>query len=302
MKAKYITILLLFVSILTYSQKESTQIILEDKDGNSSIYLPKGGYFRLNTSDASLKLSYIFSNSKNHIYGGFDISGNTQNGILPLLSKGQIVPGINFNVLFGYKELEVLNNVVWIGLKFGYEGASFDIFNPKNDFNNQIKNVSFNNFSTSLYANTQIFESGRCFLGFSVGLKRSNNYKDLDDLELTDETVFFDTLNHITRSYKIIRTVKVGDYKTYNVVPINIDLFWYPTNQFGLYHFWRSKLIDNNITNSFGTGFYLLKNGSPFSSIGGILFQINDISKIDAGFSKNITISFIIGYKFSFQK
>ncbi len=312
MKKRILFLILQSLSVFAYPQSDSTPTLFEDKDGVTSIYLRKGGYFRLNTSDASLKLSYVLSNTKDYLFGGFDIAGNTQNGILPLLSEGQIVPGFDVNFCIGIKEILSGNNVFWAGGKLGYKSTSFDIFNPSNDFSSQIHDTSFNTVSLSVFINGHIFDNGRGIIGLSIGYDKVNNYKDLNDIEITDETVFSDSAYHIIRSSKKTIIVKTGNYEEHKAIPINADFFWYPSNRFGFYFLWRSKILYNGgisrifednmvLKNSFGAGFYLLNNKSPFASNGGVTFQINDICKaINHGIEKDFTISFVVGYKFKF--
>jgi len=280
------------------------QSMFEDRKGNSAIFLPSGGTFRLNTSDASLKLSFANKVSSKSLFYGFDISGKTNDGILPLISKGTISPGAKANGYIGiqelFKDFDALDG--WLVLKAGYEGAAFKLFNTDSAFSNQIDKKTFNTFTSSLGFNMKF--GGTKLLALSVGYQKVNNYSDLDDLELTDKTSIVDSASNTVRSSEKVSKVKVGDYKTYDQFPINLDFFWVPKNmtRIGFYHYWRGKVTNGNFTNGLGSGLYLLKKNNPLSSIAGVVFEVNDLSKLSDGLGKNFTINFVVGFNFGFAK
>jgi hypothetical protein len=280
------------------------QSLFEDRKGNSAIFLPYGGTFRLNTADASLKLSFVNRVSTKKLFYGFDISGKTNDGITNLISKGDISPGTKVNGIVGLQELFHKSNLLdgWITLKVGYEGTIFKLFNSDSVFAKQIQKTSFNTFTSSLSLNIKI--GGTKLIAASVGYQKANNFDDLDDLELTDKKTFVDPVTNTTRSSEKKIKVKVGDYKTFDQIPLNLDFFWVPnnTNRIGLYHYWRGKISDGDFTNGFGSGLYLLKKNNPLSSIAGIVFEVADISKLNDGFGKNFTINFVVGFNFGATK
>jgi hypothetical protein len=280
------------------------QSLFEDKKGNSAIFLPFGGTFRLNTADASLKLSFVNRVSTKKLFYGLDISGKTNDGITNLISKGDISAGTKINGIVGLQELFHKSNLLdgWLTLKVGYEGANFKLFNPDLVFGKQTQNTSFNTFTSSLSLNIKI--GGTKLLAASVGYQKANNYDDLDDLELTDKKTILDPLTNTTRSSEKKIKVKVGDYATFDQIPLNLDFFWVPnnTNRIGLYHYWRGTFTNSNFTNGFGSGLYLLKKNNPLSSIAGIVFEVTDISKLNDGFGKNFTINFVVGFNFGVTK
>jgi hypothetical protein len=298
------------------------QSIFEDRKGSSAIFLPYGGTFKLNTADASLKLSFtnysppvVTEKSKPKyamkVFYGFELSGKTNDGILPLISNGNISPGAKVNGILG-KDIfnitkdkngkdrsQVLGTLVF---KVGYEGASFKLYNPDSVFANQIKKTSFNTFTSSLALNLKF--GGNKLLALSVGYQKVNNYSDLDELELTDQKIVKDSVSNTTRTYETKTKVRIGEYKTFDQVPINLDFFWTPNNnpRIGFYHYWRTKFTNGTATNGFGGGLYLLKKNNPLASIAGVVLEVSDISKLNDGFGKNFTINFVVGYNFGFAK
>ncbi len=280
------------------------QSIFEDRKGSSAIFLPSGGTFRLNTADASLKFSLANRISTRSIFYGFDISGKTNDGVLSLISKGNISPGAKVNGIIGLQELFSNSNLLdgWLALKIGYEGSSFKLFNSDSVFTNQINKTSFNTFNTSLAFNVKI--GGNRLIGLSIGYQKVNNYEDLDEIELTDTRTLKDSLTNTTRTYENKINVRSGDYKVLDQIPVNLDFFWTPNNnpRLGCYHYWRAKITDGKMTNGFGSGLYLLKKNNPLSSIAGIVFEVSDISKLKNGYGKNFTVSFVVAYNFGFTK
>jgi len=280
------------------------QSLFEDRKGSSAIFFPFGGTFRLNTADASLKLSFVNRVSNRKLFYGFEVSGKTNDGIVSLISKGDISPGAKVNGIVGLQELFHTSNTLdgWLVLKIGYEGSSFKLFNSDSSFANQIKKTSFNTLTSSFSFNLK--SGGNKLFAASIGYQKANNYDDLDDLVLTDKTTIVDTTSNTSRTFEKTIKTKIGDYKTFDQIPLNLDFFWVPnnTNRIGIYHYWRGKITNGDFRNGFGTGLYLLKKNKPLSSIAGVVFEVNDISKLKDGFGKNFTVNFIVGFNFGFAK
>lgn len=279
------------------------QSIFEDRKGSSAIFLPSGGTFRLNTADASLKFSFANRLSSKKIFYGFDVSGKTNDGILSLISKGNISPGAKVNGIIGLQELFPESKLLdgWLALKIGYEGSSFKLFNSDSIFANQINKTSFNTLTTSLAFNMKI--GANKLIGLSVGYQKVNNYQDLDEIELTDTKIIKDSATSTTRTYENKIKVRSGEYKVSDQIPVNLDIFWTPNNnpRLGCYHYWRTKFTNGKMTNGFGSGLYLLKKNNPLSSIAGVVFEVSDISKLKDGYGKNFTVSFVIAYNFGLK-
>ena len=278
------------------------QSIFEDRKGSSAIFLPGGGTFRLNTSDASLKFSLANRVSTKKLFYGFDISGKTNDGVLSLISEGNISPGAKINAIIGMQEFFSKSNLFdgWLVLKAGYEGSSFKLYNSDSAFASQVQNTSFNTFVTSLAFNLKI--GGNKLLGLSAGYQKVNNYEDLQELEITDTKTITEPDSNTTRTYEKKIKARTGNYETSGQLPVDLDFFWTPNNnpRLGYYHYWRTKFTSGKITNGIGSGLYLLKKNNPLTSIAGIVFEISDISKLKDGYGKNFTVSFVVAYHFGF--
>lgn len=282
-------------------QKFLGQSVFEDTKGKSAIFLPEGGTFAFNMADASLKLSYANRVSDRDLFFGFDIGGKSNNGILPLISKGNISPGAKVNGVVGFKEFfnDTKRYDGWLALKVGYEGASFKLYNPDTTFDKQISKTSFNAFVSSLNFNLKI--DGNKLFAVSFGFQNANNFDDLDDVELNDKIVYFDSISNTSRSYETKTNAKIGSYKTFNQVPINVDYFWTPRNQsrIGFYHYWRTNItLGDNVKNGLGTGIYLLKKKNPLASLIGVVFEVKDLEKFSENYGKGFTINIVASYNF----
>lgn len=296
------------------------QSIFEDRKGSSAIFLPYGGTFKLNTTDASLNFSFTnyqipikdeSGKYKLKPFYGVEINGKTSDGILSLISNGNISPGAKVNGILGNDIFNITKDkngkerkqiLGTLALRIGYEGSSFKLYSSDSVFAKQINNVSFNTFSSAISFNVKF--GGNKILAISTGFKKVNNYGDLDEIEISDKKIVTDTVSKTTRTYEEKIKVRIGDYKTFDQIPINLDFFWTPNNnpRIGFYHFWRTKFINGTATNGFGSGLYLLKKNNPLASIAGIVFEVDDISKLNDGYGKNFTINFVVGYNFGFTK
>lgn len=276
------------------------QSFFEDANGNSAIFLPYGGTFRLNTTDSSLKFSHIYKVSTKKLYYGFDILGKTNDGLVSVLSNGEISPSIQINGIIGLQELFHQSNILdgWITVKLGYEGSSFKLFNPDTLFKDQLENIHFDSFISSLSLNMKI--CGNNISAISIGYQKVNNYKNLKDIEIIDQVIVENTSSNIKRVYEVKKKAKMGNYNAYYQIPILVDYYWYTAKiqRIGFYHYWRTNIGNNKVLNSIGTGFYLLKKDKPLSSIAGIVFEINDIPKLTKDIFKNVVVNFVIGYNF----
>jgi hypothetical protein len=135
-------------------------------------------------------------------------------------------------------------------------------------------------------------------LGFSIGYKKTNNYSNLDELELTETHVFVDTSSGITRTYESKVTGKTGEYKVYNRLDFQQDIFWIAAPRLGIYQYSRFKKPDNadlNITA--GAGAYLLTDDA-FTSRAGIVFEFSDLTNISTTPADHLSVSLVVGFSF----
>lgn len=280
------------------------QSIFEDREGESAIFLPYGGITRINTGNASFKLSYIFSVADKSFFYGFDFSGKATNGIRSVIENGDISPGGNANLLLGFKELFKKSHILdgWFTVRIGYEADKFKLFNPDTIFNNQITNETFTSTTFSLSFNLKI--GGNKLSAISIGYKKENNFDELKETTINSVITIIDSTTNTVRTIRNEETARLGQLKEEDSLPIKLDFFWFPAKQprIGFHYFWRTKITDDKTTNGFGTGVYLLKEKNPLNAIAGLVFEVKDFSNLnkEKELKDNISVSFIIGYNFNF--
>ena len=276
------------------------QSMFEDKNGVSAIFLPDGGIFRLNTADASLKLAFINKVSNKNLFYGFDISGKANNGIISVISTGNISPGVRINGIVGLKEFFKDDDYLdgWLTLKMGYERVNFKLFSPTANFGEQISNKTFESPTGLLSFNLKL--GGTALIALGAGYRKSNNFDDLDEIKLTDTKQIINQATNTIRTYSNSLIVKSGSFKSFNQGLGFIDIFWIPKNlpRIGFFHYYRPMLIDKKVKSGLGSGFYLLKKKNPFASIAGISIEIPSLEAMNNPFRKNFIVNFLIGYNF----
>ncbi len=286
------------------SSAKINQTIFEDREGESAIFLPYGGVTRINTGNASFKLSYIFRVTNRPFFYGFNFSGKATNGIRSVIENGDISPGCNFDLIFGFQELLRDSDILdgWLIVKVGYEADRFKLFNPDTNFNNQITSETFTSAIFSLSFNLKI--GGNKLSAISIGYKKGNNFDELEETTISNVTTIRDSATNTVRTIKNEETARLGQLKEKDSLPIKLDFFWFPANQprIGFHHFWRTRITDDKTTNGFGTGVYLLKKKDPLNAIAGLVIELKDFSNLNQGkeLKGNISVSFIGGYNFSF--
>jgi hypothetical protein len=269
----------------------------------SAIFLSNGGTFRLNTADASVKLSFVNKVSNRRFFYGAEVSGKTEDGLLPLIAEGRVSPGVKLNGVLGIQEFfRSTNNLDgWLLLKLGYEGSDFKLYDPALSFASQFKDSSFNSFTSSLAFNLKV--KGNVVAAVSLGYQKKNNYDKLDEVEVTDTKTVVDPVSGVSRTSKTTIKGRQGEYVESKVVPLNIDGFWFPKNtpRIGFYHFWHAEFNNKKTVSGLGSGIYLLKKKNPLAAIAGIVFEIPDVSKLNDGVGKSFSVNFVVGYSFGFK-
>ena len=281
------------------------QSIFEDREGESAIFIPYGGIARINTGDASFKLSYICSVTNVSFFYGFDFSGKATNGIRSVIEKGDISPGGSVNLILGFKEFfkRCDNLDGWLTFRMGYEADRYKLFNPNVAFINQITNETFTSTTFSLSFNLKI--DGNKLAAISIGHKKTNNFSELKEMTIRTATTLIDSTTNTVRDYGYEETARMGLLKEKRALPINLDFFWFFPNRqrIGFHHFWRKKVADDKTIHGLGTGVYLLKEKNPLNAVAGLVLEIKDLSKLnkDRCFIDCLSVSFIVGYNFSFN-
>jgi hypothetical protein len=255
----------------------------EDSDGKSSLILKQGGTGRINLTDASIKVGYVYQQSTEPFRLGVELSGKATNGISTLFEKDDIAPEAKAKLSLGWQWLlstkpsagEESSLVVddWATFQLGYSRAQYKLFDPTNPFAGQIQNRNFNGFSFAMYYNV-LFRSN-ISIGVSLGLDHQNNYTDLKEVELFDRVTIYDSVG-VFRATTKTEKMRQGDFVETNHTLGNYDIVWVPEflgNRIGFDLFGRFDR--NNDENMFkpGVGVFIAEKGAPTKVVGAISFE-----------------------------
>lgn len=200
-------------------------------------------------------------------------------------------------------EKKIPKQTSWINLKVGYEKAEFKIFSPEASFDEQIKKKEFNGFSVQLSFQSYLYNYNT-LVNLSLGIKRTNNISELKKVEITDETIYGNSVQ-TTRLNKKSFIAWQGSFETFNMGYILLSSFWKPSQvplgvlTYGRYNY--SSLIRSM---NLGIGGYILtpkESNTRFVPLGGILVEYED--KFDSGmedisFGDRFTISLVVSIPF----
>lgn len=257
----------------------------EDSDGKSSLIFEKGGTGKINLTDASIKISYLYHKSNKPCRYGIELSGKASNGISTLFEKDNIAPEAKVKLSFGYQWLlskkisgsdkEESGIIVddWATIQLGYSRAQYKLFTPTKSFADQIQKKNFDGFSLTAYYNVLLRRN--VLIGLSIGLDHQNNYTFLKEIELSDRTTVFDSAG-ASRTTNKTEKLRQGNFAEGNHTLGNYDIVWVPeflSNRIGFDLFGRFDW--NKDDNSFkpGIGVFIVEKGAPSKVVGGITFE-----------------------------
>lgn len=286
---------------------ENEKAVFEDKESETSIHWPGGRTFRANVADASLKLSYSHTSDTDAVVAirnrpltwGVELSGKTNDGVLPILSSGTFTPGFKIGGVLGYyTHYSLTSTNAWLTLKVGYEGAKLKLINTDTSYNEQITSQTFEGLSVALGYNIIPGDLNNLIIGLGVSFKKANNYSTLDDLELTETHVYLDTITGATRTSQTTIAGKTGTYRAYNRFDIQEDIYWIPVPRLGIYQYARCKVPEgSDAVFSLGAGAYLLTENA-LSSRAGIVFEYSDLTNGDTPTAEHISVNLVVGFNF----
>ncbi len=262
------------------------QSSFEDSDGKSSFIFDEiGGTGKINLTDASIKISYLYRKSNKPCRYGVELSGKATNGISTLFEKDNIAPEAKVKVSFGRQWLlskkspgsdKVKRGIIvddWATIQLGYSRAQYKLFTPSKPLADQIQKKNFDGFSLTAYYNALL--RGNVLIGLSIGLDHQSNYTSLKEIELSDRTTVFDSagFSRITNKTEKLRQ---GNFAEVNHFLGNYDIVWVPEflhNRIGFDLF--SRFDWNKDDNSFkpGIGVFITEEEAWTKVVGGITFE-----------------------------
>lgn len=266
------------------------QTAFEDASGDGSIVLKdQGGFARVNVSDTSAKIAYLFDMSNKSIYYGFEITGKLNSDFASLFDSGKPSPEARFSALVGKRFIfstkpkgEPTTGRLtddWLTFRAGYRRARYKVLSLESTFADQVRKQNFDGFS-AIVAYNALFKSSRgpFLFGISSGAERRNNIDDLDEVEVNDQ-VFTSSNDSTQRSVIARQKAFSGLYKESTAIPINTDLVWFPKqfeSRIGFNAFTRSNVGQGDRNFEPGVGLFFTKEGSPTRVLGGITISARD--------------------------
>lgn len=285
MKRLAMSLLLLLFPVMAFAQTA-----FEDAGGNSSILIKDtGGFAKVNVSDASVRVGYLFDLSNRSTYYGFEVSGKLAGDFASIFHSNQPAPGARFRASIGRRWIfsekpsgdptkgRLTDD--WLTFQVGYARSRFKVLSEDSNFANQIRTQNFDGYSmtvayNALFKNTR----GPLLFGTSLGVERKSNIDDLDEVEVVDE-VFADSSGTTRRSVVSRQQAFRGTYKETTAIPVYTDLVWFPRqfeSRIGINFFTRSNI--GQVTKRFepGVGLFFTLPGAPTRVIGGISVSVRD--------------------------
>ncbi len=273
------------------------------------------GLIRFTTTDKKLELNhYNYFHSKNFtdFFVGVSGSGEIKNSVTNLFSTGNVVSGGDANLRLGFRLFknktdwtsllagkktpqeiqDVLDNStrpasdLWLVATGGFKGSSFKHFSPDSTFSKQIEKINFTGTEINIgfnYWNARILNS-TILAGATIGIKRTNNFDDLNESTQEDTRTLTDTATGTVRKVVTKQTVYSGTYKEKTVYPLNFDLYFVPHNlenlSFLLYNRTDISKTEKPKT-KLGFGLFFLKNQNAFNPVAGLTIDYADVFNVD---------------------
>lgn len=324
--------LLFLVSAGKKSYTQSFEPIFEDADGKTSIIAPKG-FFGLNTANSSIRFQYFYSKSAspdpknraliekwNRFYGGVNVTGSADGGIVNLFSEGNFNPGTSADLFLGHRSLffgtldrsdrkgetakyyfgdKKITIQDWLTLRSGVKAAKYKLYNVARPFNDQISTEFFRGYLVQL-AYTLLF-NGATSVGVSWDVSKVNNIDNLIPTKFKEQTIITDPSGQITRTFDKEVNAYTGAYnasvaRTYSMDVVQLLTPNSGTAKYAFHVFGRYVQSDEEPIYKTGVGFYVFPKGKLF---GGVFAESNDLTNRISGtpdFLKRVNIGLTVKY------
>lgn len=272
------------------------------------------GIVKFTTAEKKLELNYYsyFSPEKleNDFFIGVSGSGEVKNSIASLFSTGNVAPGADANLRLGFqlwknernwKSVDHLNDPDVLQNKFNntrpasdlwfiasgvYNGSSFKHFRPDSVFSRQVEKIGFTGAELHAglnYWNARVLKS-TLLVGTTIGIKRTNNFDDLDESVQEDTRIITDTVTQTTRKVVSKQTVYSGEYKETTVYPFSVDLYFVPhgLENLAFLLYGRTDISETEKPKTkIGFGIFFLQNQNAFNPFGGLTVDYADAFNVD---------------------
>jgi len=325
MKTNTYILLILFLQFIITSPSIWAQNLLEDSNGETTIFLNQDPYglLRFNSSSSSVSIGYNrtrevgsdFDGDANLMWGT-DLKAKVKDSKGTLISGNQINPGLEFNFLIGRHRLNYdsnLDRLNGINAFFIRAGIRYDQFETIDTISSSLfsldkkKILSLNMLAHLNWQFRNVSGTGDetrtnyiQFLGVAFGYKDHNDFEDL-----TKASILTTFQSNSTQTLVKEEEGRIGPINEFGRFVFNADYGFIPRIMdewsIGLNLFFRGEFfgeVDYNVWNS-GLGFFFVEEGSPSSVQGGIACHFKDMfngKESDKDFFERSTIYFYVGY------
>ena len=186
---------------------------------NISNILTLGG---VNISEQSIKLKLIYPLA-NKKYLTFGIEGKPSNGILSILSGGNISPSTKLSLVYTKKNIFSSSHNIFdfFSIYTSYSVNKYTIISLDTIFEHQVNNKTFR--GGSILFNYNAIINGKHLISLIIGNSRENNYSKLNDIVIKDYKVISDPKTGYNREIsKTSINGKSGKFEEYDRYPVRI--------------------------------------------------------------------------------
>jgi len=167
-----------------------------------------------------------------------------------------------------------------VAFQLGYTRAQYQLYSESVPFGQQVYKRDFDGLSGSIVYNL-LPSGGHSLWGVAAGLKRSNNFDNLTEVEVRDISTVVD--NGIERQVVRVRKARRGDFKESTDFFTNGDYVWWPSrfdSRIAMDIFVRTTPggVDTHVRA--GLGVFLTEKGAPTRAIGGLSVLFGGETKV----------------------
>ena len=216
-------------------------MLLENKEGDSqfiplisivdSLEKNNSALIKLNTGDQSIGFDYFGicndSNRLKYKFWGLGLKSKPTDGYAAVLKNNNFNPGITING--SITQVKILDReatkpengfIDWGAIYFNYSVNKYQLFKEDTVFKSQLSTKIFNGLGIGLNYNFLI--QSRYLISLKIGYARKSNYSDLNEVEIKDVQIYFDSISNTSRQVSKTKTARQGKYNEFDANPFNI--------------------------------------------------------------------------------
>jgi len=320
-------LLLIGVAIAPSAAIGQTAVVNADGDGvfraPSATSIASADFLSMLTfksDDTSVKLSFATptqSGTAGQLTYGADISAKSSQGLAAILKSGTYTPGTKIN---GYAlrhslltDVKSGNSVDWVVIQGSLAFAQQPLFDQAKPYAEQVTKPVFK--GGGLKATYAYEYAGWLMMGATGGWERTSNYADLKTVTVSNQKTFTDPATGDIRAADTDQTsAKQGSaYVEGNIGLLRADAMFYPSSlaggRLGITFYQNNRLSGDKALrrSDIGVGLALLKAGSPSTSIGAVVVELQDLANTKAStdslgrrLTVNLQVSMSVAPKFGF--